>query len=357
MKFRVGMPGMSLYPGTGRHWWEHITPTQVQEIAREIDRLGYDYVSVSEHLIMDRHSVPELGPRWSHSLAASSLLVGVTQRIVVVPLIVVPYHHPVALAKSLSTLDFLSGGRVIPLCLVGYNQHEFSIMNVAYADRGAIMDEWVAAMIELWGSDDPVFEGRWVRFADIVFEPRPARQPMTMWFGGRTLVAMRRIGRVGDGWVAQSTVPRSRLTQFVTTIREQPEFEARPRPLDISLELFEGNRDPVTHRIINAQLSSGIRTPASPGKEPQRGNPGSSGHRRWDSAGPARLRGTVGPGDSCASGAAADEVAYQVGDGDRQGAEGKLAQARPQHWPTGQPADRHAAACQRDRGQRECQRQ
>jgi Luciferase-like monooxygenase len=256
MKFRVGMPGMSLYPGTGRHWWEQITPTQVKTIAGEIDRLGYDYVSVSEHLIMDRHSVRELGPRWSHSLAASSLLVGATQHIVVVPLIVVPYHHPVALAKSLSTLDFLSGGRVIPLCLVGYNQHEFSIMNVSYADRGAIMDEWIAAMIELWGSDDPVFEGRWVRFADIVFEPRPTRQPMTMWFGGRTLVAMRRIGRVGDGWVAQSTVPRSHLEQFVTTIREQPEFEARPRPLDISLELFEGNRDPVTHRIIEqAQIS------------------------------------------------------------------------------------------------------
>jgi alkanesulfonate monooxygenase SsuD/methylene tetrahydromethanopterin reductase-like flavin-dependent oxidoreductase (luciferase family) len=56
MKFRFGMPGMSLYPGAGRHWWEHITPTQVREIAREFDRLGYDYVSVSEHLIMDRHS-------------------------------------------------------------------------------------------------------------------------------------------------------------------------------------------------------------------------------------------------------------------------------------------------------------
>jgi predicted DNA-binding transcriptional regulator YafY len=58
---------------------------------------------------------------------------------------------------------------------------------------------------------------------------------------------------------------------------------------------------------------------------------------------------------ACASGAAADEVAYQIGDGYRQGAEGELAQARPQHWPTGQPADRHAADGQRDRGQRECQ--
>jgi probable F420-dependent oxidoreductase len=251
MKFRVQMPGMSLYPGTGRHWWEQITPADVRRIAWEIDRLGYDYVSISEHLIMDRASAPELGPRWSHSLTAAGVVIGATERVVVVPLVVVPYHHPVELAKSLSTLDFLSGGRVIPLLLVGYNQLEFQIMNVSYDERGAITDEWIDAMHELWCSDDPVFEGRHVRFHDIVFEPRPVRQPMTLWLGGRTLVAMRRIGRVGDGWVAQSTVPRARLPEFVARIREQPEFRTRPRPLDLSFELFEGNRDPITHRIID----------------------------------------------------------------------------------------------------------
>jgi probable F420-dependent oxidoreductase len=250
VRFTAHIPGLTLYPGTGTHWWEHITPPEFREIARETDRLGYDYVSVSEHLIMDRESAPELGPRWSNSMAAAGVLLGVMERATVVPLLVVPYHHPVELAKSLATLDFLSGGRVIPQCMVGYNQREFAIMNVDYAKRGAIMDEWMDAMIELWGSDAPVFRGAHVQFDDIVFEPRPRKQPMTLWFGGRTKTAMRRIARLGDGWAAQSTVPRTRLREMVNLIREQPEFQARPRPLELTFELFEGNRDPITHTLI-----------------------------------------------------------------------------------------------------------
>lgn len=251
MKFSAHVPGLTLYPGSARHWWERITPEEFRSLAAEIDRLGFDYIFVSEHLIMDRASAPELGPRWSHSLAAAGVLAGVTRRATIVPLLVVPYHHPVALAKALSTLDFLSGGRVIPLCLVGYNRAEFEIMNVPYADRGPIMDEWLDAMIELWCSDTPRFQGDRVQFSDIVFEPRPAQQPMTLWFGGRTKAAMRRIGRYGDGWVAQSTVPRSRLPEMVQLIRDQSGFRERPRPLELAFELFEGNRDPITHEVID----------------------------------------------------------------------------------------------------------
>lgn len=250
MKFRVSVPGLTLYPGSGKHWWEHITPEEFRDIAQATDRLGYDYISASEHLVMDRESAGELGPRWSHSLAAAGVLLGATERATLVPLLVIPYHHPVELAKALSTLDFLSGGRVIPLCMVGYNQREFAIMNVAYAERGAITDEWMDAMIELWCADAPSFSGRYIQFDDIVFEPRPARQPMTLWFGGRTEAAMRRIGRIGDGWVQQSTVPRAKFARYIEVIRSQPGFEANPRPLDFSFELFEGNRDPITHKII-----------------------------------------------------------------------------------------------------------
>jgi probable F420-dependent oxidoreductase len=251
LKFSAHVPGLTLYPGAGRHWWERITPDEFRAIATETDQLGFDYIPVSEHLIMDRESAPELGPRWSHSLAAAGVLLGATERVTVVPLLVLPYHHPVELAKALSTFDFLSGGRVIPMCLVGYNRQEFDIMNVSYAERGAIMDEWLDAMIELWCSDEPTFHGRHVQFSDIVFEPRPARQPMTLWFGGRTKIAMRRIARYGDGWMMQSTVPRAKLREMVDHIREQPAFQERPRPLELSFELFEGNRDPITHRIID----------------------------------------------------------------------------------------------------------
>jgi probable F420-dependent oxidoreductase len=249
VKLLTKIPGLTLYPGIGRHWWERITPAEFRALAREIDELGFDYVSVSEHLLMDRASAPELGARWAHSQSAAGVLVGLTERITVVPLVVVPYHHPVALAKSLATLDFLSGGRVIPMCLGGYNAREFSIMNVDFEHRGAIFDEWMAAMIELWSSERPSFHGAHVSFEDIAFEPRPAQAPMTLWFGGRTKAALRRIARLGDGWMAYAT-PRARFRELVDYIREQPEFQARPRHLDVAIELFEGARDPVSHAVV-----------------------------------------------------------------------------------------------------------
>lgn len=246
---------MSLYPGLGRHWWEHVSPLQVRQLACLTEELGFDVVAIPEHIVMDLASAPELGARWVHSLSAAGVLVGATSTIVVVPLVVVPYHHPVELAKALSTLDFLSGGRVIPQFLVGYNRHEFEVMGADYERRGALTDEYIGAMVELWGADRPSFHGATISFEDIVFDPRPAQQPMAMWFGARTRAALRRIARIGDGWIAYAT-PRSEFRELCDYIRDQPEFVARPRPLELSIELFAGRRDPITHRVIEqAQVS------------------------------------------------------------------------------------------------------
>jgi probable F420-dependent oxidoreductase len=248
VKLLTKLPGLTLYPGLGTHWWERITPDEFRMLAREVDRLGFDYVSISEHLIMDKASAPELGARWAHSQSAAGIVVGLTERITVVPLIVVPYHHPVGLAKSLATLDFLSGGRVVPLLLAGYNEREFAALNADFGRRGAVFDEWLAAMIELWYADEPRFEGEYLAFDDVVFAPRPSSR-MPLWFGGRTKAALRRIARHGDGWLAYAT-PRARFRELVDYIRAQPEFEARPRELDVAIELFEGARDPITHAVI-----------------------------------------------------------------------------------------------------------
>ena len=240
---------MNLYPGLGKHWWEHVTPADIVRIAQATEKLGYDYVTVSEHIVMDRMSLPELGPRWVHSNAATGFLLGATERIRIVPHLVVPYHNPIELAKALSTLDYLSGGRVIPLCMVGYNQSEFKLMNVPYADRGLIMDEYLDAMIELWENDNPSFHGIHVNFDDIVFDPKPVQRPLPLWFGGRTKAALRRIARVGDGWISYAT-PRSQFRELVDYIRGQPAFQERPRPLELGIEMFEGKREPVSHKVI-----------------------------------------------------------------------------------------------------------
>jgi probable F420-dependent oxidoreductase len=249
VKLTTKIPGLCLYPGTGRHWWERITSEQIVAIARRCDELGFDYITVSDHLAMNRESAPEMGPRWVHSIAAAGFLLGATTRITVVPLVVVPYHQPVELAKALSTLDFVSGGRLIPLLLVGYKQWEFDLVRAPFEARGQVMDEYVEAMLELWTADDPAYHGEFVSFDDVVFDPKPLQDPLPLWFGGRTRAALRRIARHGDGWMSYAT-PRAQFAEMVAYIREQPSFTERPRPLETWLELFEGRRDPDSHAVV-----------------------------------------------------------------------------------------------------------
>jgi alkanesulfonate monooxygenase SsuD/methylene tetrahydromethanopterin reductase-like flavin-dependent oxidoreductase (luciferase family) len=239
---------MTLYPGRGKHWWERITAEQMIRCFRRTEELGYDSVQVPTHFVMNHESAVEMGTRWVHSLSAAGVLLGATTRIHVAPLLVVPYHNPIELAKALSTLSYMSDGRVVFFGMVGYKDWEYELLRVPFAERGAIMDEYLEAMVELWTSDAPAYHGRFVEFDDVVFDPKPVR-PITMWFGGRTKAALRRVARFGDGWM-NSHVPRAQLPAMVDWIRSQPSFEARPRPLEISSPLFEGVRDPDTHEVI-----------------------------------------------------------------------------------------------------------
>jgi probable F420-dependent oxidoreductase len=250
MKFTAKVPGMTLYPGGVTHWWERITPEEMVTVARRIEELGYDYITISEHIVMDHESAKEMGSRWVHSLGAAGFIFGATSTIKVMPLVVVPYHNPLELAKLISTLDFLSGGRAVPLMLLGYKRFEYDVLRVPFAEREVILDEYVRAMIELWESEKPTFEGTHVAFDDIVFDPKPVQRPIPMHFGGASKAALRRIARYGHGWNTSSWTPRSELRAKLEYIYAQPEFQANPRPLEISLGMFEGTRDLETHAII-----------------------------------------------------------------------------------------------------------
>jgi probable F420-dependent oxidoreductase len=258
VKFSLKVPGLDLYPGRGTHWWRHIQPQELVAIVRRIEELGYDQVNVATHFAMDRESTAEMGARWTHSLSAAGFILGATTRLRVACLVVVPYHQPIELAKALSTLDFLSGGRLTVLALVGYKPWEFELLGVPFGERGPITDEYVEAMQTLWTQERPEFHGRYVSFSDVVFEPKPVQQPLPVWFGGRTKAAMRRIARFGDGWLPYAT-PRSQFREMVEHIYEQPSFQLRPRRLGLGLELFPtsspkrmrcSNRSPRSQRSV-----------------------------------------------------------------------------------------------------------
>jgi probable F420-dependent oxidoreductase len=201
-------------------------PDSLTRIAVEGEAAGYHYATVSDHVVIPR----DIEARYPYSetgefpgrargdrheqLTAAAFIAGKTSRLrLVTSVTVVPHRPAVLLAKMLATIDVLSQGRLTFGVGAGWMQEEFAALGLPpFAERGAVTDEYLEACRELWTSDEPSFSGRYVRFADIVFEPKPVQKPHPpIWVGGESGPALRRTARLGDGWYPIGTNPRHRL--------------------------------------------------------------------------------------------------------------------------------------------------
>jgi probable F420-dependent oxidoreductase len=120
--------------------------------------------------------------------------------------LVLPHRNPIVTAKMWATLDVLSRGRMMLGAGIGWMEEEITLLGAPFKKRGALSDEYLRAMKELWTNPDPQFEGQFVRFSGIKCEPKPVQQPFPIWIGGHSARAMRRVAEFGVGWVA---VPKS----------------------------------------------------------------------------------------------------------------------------------------------------
>lgn len=271
MKFLIPMPGLIRYPPEdfqpgSEHWQARLTCADWQRVARTAEELGFDGISVSEHHVVPVALEPNMGGWYPHAFTAMAFIAGATSKILVncmaSPL---PYHHPVSMAKMISTLDVLSGGRVLPTFSVGMARGEFDALGVPFEKRGRITDEYIAAMKTLWSEPRPEFKGEYVQFSDVVFEPKPLQQPHPpLWFGGRSLAAMRRAAREGDGWAPSGGF-----------VGKGPWFEDPEQLPELLSEIWEirsagGNSRPFdVHLSINAPRLSADHTLLAPLFAPQ----------------------------------------------------------------------------------------
>jgi hypothetical protein len=119
---------------------------------------------------------------------------------------------------------------------VGHAEREFEILGVPFHERGRVTDEYLAAMIELWTSDEPEYHGRFVDFADVVFDPKPVQQPHPpIWVGGNSKAAMRRAAR-HDGWYPW-LIAAADLPAHLEYLWSLPELETRTSPFDVCMPL------------------------------------------------------------------------------------------------------------------------
>jgi probable F420-dependent oxidoreductase len=190
-------------------------PDIVTRIAREGEAMGYDYLTLTDHIVLPNLRVPGYpysesgeffseGPERRHEqLTAAAYVAAQTSRIrLVLAVLVVPHRPAVLAAKMLATLDVLSGGRLVVGIGAGWLEAEFdAVVTTPFAARGAVTDEYLQAFRVLWTAETPHFAGQWVSFDGIACEPKPVQKPHPpIWVGGESGPAPRRAARLGDAW-------------------------------------------------------------------------------------------------------------------------------------------------------------
>lgn len=197
-----------------------VKPEDLIRFARQAEALGFYCLTIADHIIVPKNisvpypytvdgKYPGTGYHFE-TLSTMGFLAGATRRIrFATSVMIFPYRNPIVTAKMLASLDVLSGGRVIVGAGVGWMKEEFeNIRTEPFAERGKVTDEYIAAFRELWTSENPSFEGKYCRFSDIVFLPKPVQKPtIPIWIGGHSKQAIRRAARLGDGWHPIGGVP------------------------------------------------------------------------------------------------------------------------------------------------------
>ena len=178
------------------------TPGIIRATAVRAEQLGYDSVWVSDHVVVPRANVGNFGETIFDPLITLGVVAGATSRVRLgTTVLIVPYRQAVVTAKMVSSLDALSGGRVVLGVGAGWVAAESAMLGVPFAERGPMTDEYLRAMQELWTSPSPSFAGKYVRFDDLHFEPRPIQKPHPpIWVGGHSRAALRRTVELGAAW-------------------------------------------------------------------------------------------------------------------------------------------------------------
>lgn len=250
----VGLPHTLEIPALLQPWERAVGGREIAEVAKLADELGYESVLVPEHYVVPRAHQELSGRFYLHAGTTQAFLAGATRRIRVnTSVAILPLVNPVVTAKALATLDFLSGGRARVTFGVGWLEGEFEAMGVPFRERGRIADEYLAAIRTLLRDDEPSFEGRYVAFRDVAFEPKPVQPHLPIWLGGDADAALRRAARHADGWMPFVTDPED-LPARIDFIRSQPEYDGRPFAVAYSLGSLMLRDGHVAHDDPRAKL-------------------------------------------------------------------------------------------------------
>jgi probable F420-dependent oxidoreductase len=248
-------------------------PDAVRRLAQAIERIGYDHIDVFDHVVMGFPTEDRPGGPYTPTMPILEALMtlahvaAVTSRVTLgTEVLVLPQREPTLVAKQVSTLDTLSGGRVRLGVGVGWQTSEYEALGADFSTRGARMDEAIALLRAYWADTRVDFAGKHYRATAMAMEPKPPQgRALPIWIGGNSEAAYRRVGRLGDGWLASRVSEAGDARRAIEAIHRHAEQAGRdpaaiglqsmvaPPPRDAESKRFYAEPDRVVARVAALQ--------------------------------------------------------------------------------------------------------
>ncbi len=263
MKLSVEFPSVAYREGPGA----------VVRMAQEIEDIGYDHIDVFDHVVMGypiagrppgpyTPTMPIL-----EALMTLSYVAAITTRVTIgTEVLVLPQRHPTLVAKQVSTLDTLSGGRVRLGVGVGWQESEYEALGEDFRTRGARMDEAITLLRTWWSDAQVESPGPHYPITAMAMEPKPPQgRRLPIWIGGMSEAAWRRVGQLGDGWLASRITDAASARTAFAAIAKHAEAAGRdpatigrqsmvaPPPRDAEGKRFYAEHDRVVARVVELQ--------------------------------------------------------------------------------------------------------
>ena len=261
-------------------------PEAIRDYAQAAESLGYDHLLVYDHVLGANRETHEWlrGPyrhpdAFHEPFVLFGYLAALTQTIeLVTGILILPQRQTALVAKQAAEVDVLSGGRLRLGIGIGWNSVEYEALNEEFTNRGRRSEEQIDVMRALWTNDLVTFNGRWHTITDAGINPLPVQRPIPIWFGGYDDRVLRRIGRLGDGWIIAGggNSPTPEVTSAVERVKRYANDAGRD-PSTMGFEKVIGYGDStlgegaesvrkwgdsgVTHLSLNT-MNSGLATPS-----------------------------------------------------------------------------------------------
>jgi probable F420-dependent oxidoreductase len=236
VKLGVITPVLTRLPGAHAAWERDAGIAEVERVAVEAERLGYHHITCSEHVGIPRPVAEVRGATYWDPLATFGYLAARTTTIRLATFVLVlGYHHPLAIAKRYGTLDRVCNGRLILGVGVGSLEEEFALLAAPFADRGERGDDAIRALRAALAQPEPAYAGTHYEFSGFVIDPHAVQADMPIWIGGRTARSLRRAVELADGW-APFGLRTTDLAAMLERARATDAWARRERPLELILQ-------------------------------------------------------------------------------------------------------------------------